>query len=208
MQTPTELVIELRLGLPGRSCSKSFLSATVKPMNQFIVNKNRLVIVSLAILVGLTLFSVYGSIGQANTVATSFNQNWAPFQRTGDRVYLNTPAVQDCLAMSWDGRLMICSHPQFPQVKKSTDIGKMRVNNHPQDLSKFATPTLRNLTTSAPYFHGGSANTLEEVVALYSSWTMASKQNSAKVDEAMVLTPLAAEEQKALVAFLKSLSSN
>lgn len=88
-----------------------------------------------------------------------------------------------------------------------TDFGKMQATNHIQDLFKFATPTLRNLSSTGPYFHNGSVDSLEGVVALYSSWSMASKQNSAKVDEAMVPIRLSAEEQAALVAFLKTLNS-
>jgi|SRR5215213_1507583 len=44
------------------------------------------------------------------------------------------------------------------------DIGRAEVTKRPQDTGAFKTPTLRDIAKSAPYFHDGSAKTLEEAV--------------------------------------------
>jgi cytochrome c peroxidase len=44
------------------------------------------------------------------------------------------------------------------------DVGRFKVTNKPEDTGAFKTPTLRDVAKSAPYFHDGSAKTLEEAV--------------------------------------------
>lgn len=44
------------------------------------------------------------------------------------------------------------------------DVGRFKVTNKPEDTGAFKTPTLRDVAKSAPYFHNGSAKTLEEAV--------------------------------------------
>ena len=44
------------------------------------------------------------------------------------------------------------------------DVGRYEVSKNMQDYGAFKTPTLRGIARSAPYFHDGSANTLEEAV--------------------------------------------
>ena len=67
----------------------------------------------------------------------------------------------------------------------------------------FKTPTLRDIEYSAPYFHDGSAKTLEEVVDHYVSGGVV-KTNLSPMMKSLTLSE---EEKAALVAFLKSLSS-
>lgn len=47
---------------------------------------------------------------------------------------------------------------------KEPDVGRFKVTNKPEDMGAFKTPTLRDIVKSAPYFHDGSANTLEEAM--------------------------------------------
>ena len=58
------------------------------------------------------------------------------------------------------------------------------------DIGKFMGPILRALAARAPYFHNGSAATLEEVVEFY---------------EARFNIGLTAREKADLVAFLRAL---
>jgi len=44
------------------------------------------------------------------------------------------------------------------------DLGRFKVTSLEQDRGAFSTPTLRDITKSAPYFHDGSVATLEEAV--------------------------------------------
>jgi len=49
-----------------------------------------------------------------------------------------------------------------------TDLGLGAVTGDPADNGKFKTPSLRNLTFTAPYMHDGRFTTLEEVINHYS----------------------------------------
>ena len=48
--------------------------------------------------------------------------------------------------------------------QKEPDPGRAKVTNKPEDAGAFKTPTLRDIAKSAPYFHDGSAATLEAAV--------------------------------------------
>lgn len=67
----------------------------------------------------------------------------------------------------------------------------------------FKTPTLRDVEFTAPYFHDGSAATLEDVVAHYVEGGASNKD----LDPNMKKLKLTKKEKKALVAFMKALSS-
>ena len=44
------------------------------------------------------------------------------------------------------------------------DMGRYRVTRNPDDIHVFKVPSLRNVVRTAPYFHDGSAGTLEEAI--------------------------------------------
>ncbi len=88
------------------------------------------------------------------------------------------------------------------------DAGRFRVTALEADRGKFATPSLRNVARRGPYMHDGRFGTLEEVVAHYDHALTRSPTldpNLAKHPESGL--HLSAEDQAALVAFLKTLSS-
>ena len=72
----------------------------------------------------------------------------------------------------------------------TTDPGRAMVTGKWSDIGKFKGPTLRGLAARAPYFHNGSASTLEEAVDFYDT-----RFN-------IGLTP---QEKAELVAFLSAL---
>lgn len=45
------------------------------------------------------------------------------------------------------------------------DNGRFNVTNKAHDMNRFKVPTLRNIALTAPYFHDGSADTLDDAVA-------------------------------------------
>jgi cytochrome c peroxidase len=53
------------------------------------------------------------------------------------------------------------------ELVTTTDPGRALITGSWNDVSKFKTPSLRGLAARAPYFHDGSAATLEEVVRFY-----------------------------------------
>lgn len=83
------------------------------------------------------------------------------------------------------------------------DLG--RFHQKPLRLMKgaFKTPTIRDITLSAPYFHDGSASTLEEVLAHYVAGGVA-KSN---VSPNMKPLTLSEQEQADIVAFMQSLTT-
>ncbi len=92
-------------------------------------------------------------------------------------------------------------------IPNDDDTGRHRITKLESDRNKFATPSLRNVARTAPYMHDGRFATLEEVVAHYSTGMHRSPTldpNLAKHPEGgLQLSP---PDQRALVAFLKSLT--
>lgn len=80
------------------------------------------------------------------------------------------------------------------------DLGLYHVTKRPADKGKFRTPSLRELTWTAPYMHNGAFWGLDEVVAFYNAGGGAGQTAG--------LAPLGldAEEEADLVAFLEALS--
>lgn len=89
----------------------------------------------------------------------------------------------------------------------SLDAGRQIATGQTTDHAKFKTPTLRNVAVTAPYMHDGRFKTLEEVVAHYDHGV----KRSATLDPNLAKHPdaglqLTAEEQRALVAFMRTLT--
>ena len=88
-----------------------------------------------------------------------------------------------------------------------TDIGRGKITGKTSDNGKFAVPSLRNVAVTAPYMHDGRFKTLTEVVEHYVSGVKRSSTldpNLAKHPNGGV--PLSAADQRALVAFLSTLT--
>lgn len=89
----------------------------------------------------------------------------------------------------------------------STDRGSATVTGRASDERKFKTPSLRNVAVTAPYMHDGRFETLEEVVAHYDHGV----QRTSTLDPNLAKHPesglgLTAAEQRALIAFLRTLT--
>lgn len=82
------------------------------------------------------------------------------------------------------------------------DPGRYRFTGDEADKALFKVPSLRNVALTAPYMHDGSIGTLEEVIAHYNSGGAAHPGKS----ELIQPLGLSDEEQKALLAFLESLT--
>jgi cytochrome c peroxidase len=90
----------------------------------------------------------------------------------------------------------------------TVDAGVGGVTHASDDMAMFKVPLLRNIELTAPYMHDGRFATLEEAVAHYSTGIHrgpALDPNLAKHPEAGLRLSVA--DQRALVAFLKALSS-
>ncbi|MBP6810776.1 MAG: cytochrome-c peroxidase [Saprospiraceae bacterium] len=89
----------------------------------------------------------------------------------------------------------------------SNDAGRNEVSTFPDDIGKFAVPSLRNVQKTAPYMHNGKFPTLESVLEHYTSGVKDSptldpllKQNG------QLGIALTESEKKQIISFLKTLT--
>jgi cytochrome c peroxidase len=87
--------------------------------------------------------------------------------------------------------------------QKEPDPGRGKVTNKPEDTGAFKTPTLRDIARSAPYFHDGSAKTLEEAVDIMLG---GGKENPFLDKKNLQPHKLLPEQREDLLNFLRSLS--
>lgn len=72
------------------------------------------------------------------------------------------------------------------------DNGRFNVNHQPQSLHEFRVPSLRNVALTAPYFHDGHAQTLEQAISIMTKYQLGTEASNADVD--------------AIAAFLRTLT--
>src|SRR6476646_10880844 len=87
--------------------------------------------------------------------------------------------------------------------QKDPDVGRFKVTQNPLDTGAFKTPTLRDIEKSAPYFHDGSAKTLEEAVDIMLGGGKPNQYLDKKNLEPHKLLP---EQREDLLNFLRSLT--
>ena len=93
------------------------------------------------------------------------------------------------LGVGWDG--------------ESVDLGRYLVTGNMGDIGKFKTPTLRDVTRTAPYMHDGSIATLREVIDFYNDGGI----YNPFLDREVSRLGLKVDEKEDLVEFLRSLES-
>jgi cytochrome c peroxidase len=82
------------------------------------------------------------------------------------------------------------------------DEGRADVTAIERDRGAFKTPTLRDVSRTAPYMHDGSLATLAKVVDFYA----AGGRPNLNLDPLIRPRPLTADDKRALAAFLESLT--
>ena len=85
--------------------------------------------------------------------------------------------------------------------KNPPEIGREEVTKQPHDRGKFKTPTLREVTRTAPYMHDGRFATLEEVIDFYDK----GGHPNSNLDPDIVPLKLTKGEKEDMLAFLRSL---
>ncbi len=86
--------------------------------------------------------------------------------------------------------------------KQEPDWGRFVYTKNDTDKGKFKTPTLRDVTRTAPFMHDGSVRTLKDVVAFYNEGGIPNKYLSKHVKP----LHLTEQEKTDLVEFLKTLT--
>jgi cytochrome c peroxidase len=77
-------------------------------------------------------------------------------------------------------------------VADANDLGRMNLTSNPEDRLVFKVPGLRNVALTAPYFHDGSQDTLEDTVRAMGRLQLPRK--------------IGPEDVRLITAFLKTLS--
>jgi cytochrome c peroxidase len=89
-------------------------------------------------------------------------------------------------------------------LAENSDTGRMAATLRQKDFKAFKTPTLRDVSKTAPYMHDGSVSSLKQVVALYN-------QGALNVDDRdLLITPLGltSQEEDDLVNFMMALDGD
>jgi len=89
--------------------------------------------------------------------------------------------------------------------KPKPDEGRKAVSKKAEDTGAFRVPRLRDVAKTAPYFHDGSAKTLDEAVALMAAGGKDNPHRSADFDSVRS-AKLTGQDRKDLAEFLKALS--
>lgn len=89
--------------------------------------------------------------------------------------------------------------------KPEPDTGRGKIVKDEKLDGAFKTPTLRSVTTHAPYFHDGRAETIEAAVDYMLSGGI--KEKNRNLDPKLKAVKLSAKEREDLLAFLKALEA-
>jgi cytochrome c peroxidase len=81
------------------------------------------------------------------------------------------------------------------------DPGRGKVSDKDEDNGKFKTPSLRSVTLHPPYFHDGSAKTIEEAL----DYMLSGGHANPTLDEQLKKVELTGEERADLLEFIKAL---
>ena len=138
----------------------------------------------------------------------------APFDRyeAGDKTAMPAAAVRGYEIFRGKAQCTNC-HVGFTQSdslfhnlgvgidKPKPDLGRSVITKDPKDKGAFKTPTLRDLSKTAPYMHDGSEATLQKVIELYNR----GGNKNPNLDPKMKPLNLTESEKADLLAFLKAL---
>lgn len=149
-------------------------------------------------------------------VTTPENSAWIRF-KAGERTALSGAAQRGFALFEGKARCANChagvllTDLQYHNVgvgmdEKEPDRGRNRATKEERDTGAFKTPTLIDVSKSAPYFHNGQAKTLVEAVDLM----LAGGLDNPWLDTANLRPPvkLSKKERLDLLAFLRSLDAD
>ncbi|HLK19918.1 MAG TPA: hypothetical protein VKT81_13230 [Bryobacteraceae bacterium] len=79
------------------------------------------------------------------------------------------PGGNNTLDTSYLPVITVCQLPSLTTCVKTTDPGRAMISGKFADVGKFKGPVLRGLAARAPYFHNGSAQSLQDIVEFYNT---------------------------------------
>ena len=137
----------------------------------------------------------------------------SPFDRymAGDRTAMTSSQIRGMELFQTKAQCTTCHFgPNFTDDGfhnigiDTTDTGRHKLLPLPSMKYAFKTPGLRDVAYRAPYFHDGSASTLEEVIELYDQGGVSYMRDMPNI--AIQPLSLTAQEKQDLVAFMEALS--
>ncbi|MFZ5468120.1 MAG: cytochrome c peroxidase [Myxococcota bacterium] len=133
--------------------------------------------------------------GDAKAVSAEARQGFEVFKNAGCALCHAPPLYTDHMfhnvGVGWD-----------PKTKKFSDEGQKDATKDEKDAGKFKTPPLRDIAKTAPYFHDGSAKTLDAAI----DFMLKGGVKNPNLDEKLKPQKLSKKDRAALEAFLQSLS--
>lgn len=172
LNSDTKLVETFKKIFPEKNITFENVRKAIGAYDRFLEGDNNAI--SASAKRGMTLFIVKGCKG----CHTGMSVGGQSIQKFPLRNYL-----ADFSGMIFEPDLRIKQSP-FPFKNKGGFLGQY-------DKLKFRVPILRNVTKTAPYFHNGSVDKLEEAVRIMSKYQIGQEFNKEQIDD--------------VVAFLKTL---
>jgi cytochrome c peroxidase len=163
----------------------------------------------------VTIDRIAKAIASYERTVLSGNSAWDRFIYGGDKTALNESAQRGLTLFEGKALCTRC-HVGFNLTDgifhnlgvgmsaADPDLGRFNETKVEKDKGAFKTPTLRDISRTAPYMHDGSVKTLEEVVELYNK----GGEPNTWLDTKMEPLNLTDSEKKDLVEFLKALDGD
>jgi cytochrome c peroxidase len=158
------------------------------------------------------------------TITSNGHSRFDLFLRGKNRNALSDDAIRGLHLFRTDARCMNCHNgPNFTDNqfhnlglsyygKPLEDLGRYHITKRPEDVGKFKTPTLRNVTRTRPYMHNGIFD-LEGVLNMYNAGMPTLRRKDERAGDPLFPTKshllrelgLNRQDLKDLEAFLESL---
>jgi len=160
----------------------------------------------------LTKENVGRAIASFQRTLVSGNSPFDRFDYDGDQKAISESAKRGKILFFDKARCNLChmgtnfSDEKFHNIGvgwdgNALDLGRYNVTKDVKDLGAFKTPTLREISKTAPYMHDGRFATLEDVIAHYNKGGV----KNPFLDNQVIPLNLSRSEIKDLVAMLRSL---
>ena len=161
----------------------------------------------------ITIKHVGKAIASFQRTLVSGNSPYDKFEEKGDKTALSESAKRGKELFFGKALCSLChngpnfSNEQFHNIGigwggEGLDVGRFNVTKDKKDIGAFKTPTLREISKTAPYMHDGSLATLEEVVDHYNGGGI----KNPFLDNLILPLKLTDSEKKDLVEMLRSLN--
>jgi cytochrome c peroxidase len=134
------------------------------------------------------------SAGDQNALGEAAQRGWRVFMSSGCVACHTPPLFSDGLFHN------VGIGAEKPEAQQ--DLGRHDATKDAADKGKFKTPSLRDVASTGPYFHDGSAPRLEDAIAVMA----AGGKPNANLDALLKPQALSAQDRADLKTFLESLT--